>query len=283
MAAIRAGLVLLGILGFFAIGLPLQWLTARIAPAATARIPLAFCRTLLRFVGVRLQVEGRPAAGAPLLLAANHVSWIDIPALGAVAPFCFLAKRELGSWPLLASFARIQGTVFVDRKRRRTIPPANRTMAARMAAGRPVLLFPEGTTSAGPHPGQFRSSHFAAARDLLALPGAPDHVLIQPVAVSYSAPLAAWIGDDDLLRHLWRVLRAPPLRCRITFGLPVCFRGGDDRKAAARQAEAAVAGLLATVPSGVGAAVPSGVARPGMAARDRGADPFVASSGEAVV
>lgn len=281
MAAIRAGLVLLGILAFFAFGLPLQWLVARVVPAASARIPLAFCRTVLRLIRVQLVVEGQPADGAPLLLAANHVSWIDIPALGAIAPFCFLAKSELGSWPLLASFARIQGTVFVDRKRRRTIPAANRAMAARMASGRPVLLFPEGTTSAGPHPGPFRSSHFAAARDLLARPDAPDLVLIQPIALSYSTPLAAWVGDDDLVRHLWRVLRAPPLRCRITFGSPRRFVAGDDRKVAARQAEAAVAGLL--VATGRIGVAPSGGTASEMAARDHGAGAGVVAGSGAVV
>ncbi len=244
MAAFRLGLMVSTVLALFVVGAPLQWLVVRHAPCSAWRIPRLFCRTMLRLARVHLAVHGEPATGRPVLLAANHVSWVDILALGTVAPFCFLAKREVASWPAISAFAAVYGTVFVDRGRRRSIPAANRGLAAGMLRGRPALFFPEGTTLAGPLPGPFLSSHFAAARDLLAV--APGHrsVMVQPVAISYSSGRAAWIGDDSLFAHLWRVLRTPPLRCSVRFGTPIAFEAGSDRKAVAVAARTAVAALL---------------------------------------
>ena len=244
MAAVRGGLIVLAIIIFFLVGAPVQWMLARRAPLAARRIPLWFCRSLLRLLKVRVVVEGRRAGGRPVLVAANHVSWIDILALGAIEPFCFLAKSEIAGWPILSAFAQVQGTVFVDRSRRRLLPKVNGEIAARLLAGRPVLLFPEGTTVAPPEPARFLTSHFAAARDALRLAPAGAHVAVQPVAIAYSSPAAAWIGDDDLASHLWRTLRAPPLRCAITFGAAFPFEAGTDRKAMGRHVRAAVVAML---------------------------------------
>ena len=245
MAAIRLSLILLALLGFFLVGAPLQLLASRMTPPRTETIPRLFCRTLLALARVRVVIRGQPAP-APVLVVANHVSWLDILALRAVAPVCFLAKNDVERWPIVSTFAALQGTVFVDRRRRRSIVPANRTMAARMAQGRPVLLFPEGTTVAGPEPGPFRSSHVAAARDYLARPdAATPAVAVQPTAIAYSAPEAAWVGDDALLPHLWRTLRRPPLACTVAFGAPIAFAAGADRKTVTRQARDAIVALLA--------------------------------------
>ena len=261
MAAIRVLLIILALLGFFLVGTPLQWLVVRLRPAAADRIPIVFCRALLRLVRVRLEVEGRWPERGPVIIVPNHISWIDILALGALTPFCFLAKSDVARWPIVSAFAAIQGTVFVDRSRRRSIPAANRGLAGRMLEGRPVLLFPEGTTLAGPLPGRFHSSHFAAARDLLATEPARVSVAVQPVALAYSRADAAWVGDEALVPHVWRMLRQPPLTCFIRFGAPIAYRVGSDRKSMARQTRDAVEALLAlgapvapdTMPAAAGA------------------------------
>lgn len=244
MAAIRVLTIMLALLGFFLVGTPLQWLVARVRPASAHRIPIVFCRSLLRLIRVRLEVDGVWHEAGPVMIVPNHISWIDILALGALTPFCFLAKSEISRWPIVSAFAAVQGTIFVERTRRRSIPVANRAMAARMLDGRPVLLFPEGTTMQGPLPGSFQSSHFAAARDLLAVEPAQGDVAVQPVAIAYSRADAAWVGDEALVPHVWRVLRQPPLTCRIRFGTPIRYRLGSDRKTVARQARDAVAAML---------------------------------------
>jgi 1-acyl-sn-glycerol-3-phosphate acyltransferase len=246
MTLFRVFLLVIALVFFFIIGAPLQMLLARRRPALAARLAIAFCRTLLSILRVSVDIAGAPERRGPVLLAVNHVSWIDVLALGSVMPFCFLAKHEVASWPILSAFAKVQGTVFVDRSRRRGILPANRQMADRMLEGRIVLLFPEGTTYDGETPGRFYSSHFASARDLLR--GVSDHkvVSVQPVALAYSSAAAAWIGDDALLPHLWRVLRGVPLRCLVSFGPALAYRPDTDRKVVARLSRAAIITMLAS-------------------------------------
>lgn len=244
MAALRAFLILCAVLAFFLVGAPLQWIIATRAPGRAGAIPRLFCRALLALVRVRVATSGALVEGQPVLAVANHVSWIDILALGAIEPFCFLAKSDVAAWPIVSAFSEVQGTVFVDRARRRSIIPANAALAARMLEGRRALLFPEGTTFAGPEPGPFKSSHLAAARDLLALSPAHRSVSIQPIALRYSSASAAWIGDDALLPHLWRILRGPPLICEVAFGAPIAYPRGTDRKMVAGAARHAVVALL---------------------------------------
>ena len=244
MAATRATLIFAALLAFFLVGVPLQWLVARRSPDGAAAIPRLFCRTLLALTKVRVTTTGTLVRGRPVLCVANHVSWIDILALGSLEPFCFLAKRDVSAWPIVSAFAEVQGTVFVDRARRRSIVPANAALAARLLEGRTALLFPEGTTVGGPEPGPFLSSHLAAARDLLAKDSTRDFVAIQPIALTYSSPVAAWIGDDALLPHLWRVLRGPPITCAVALGAPIPYAPGTDRKQVARSARDAVVVLI---------------------------------------
>lgn len=248
MAALRLVLIALVLAAHLIVGLPLQSVVVRFAPRFSSRLPTLFCRSLLWLIRCDLVVHGNIATGRPVLLASNHVSWIDILALGAMTPFCFLAKREVATWPILSFFAEIQGTVFVDRRRKRSIPKANRRMAARMMEGRSVLLFPEGTTVGAFAPGRFLSSHFAAPRELLRMDGSVAAVAVQPVAVAYSAADAAWVGDDDLISHLWRTLRNPPLRCVLSFGAPMSVTLEADRKQIARMARESVVALLRATP-----------------------------------
>jgi lyso-ornithine lipid O-acyltransferase len=167
--------------------------------------------------------------------------------LCSVEPVCFLAKREVEAWPVVSAFARLQETVFVDRQRRRTIPAANAAMAQRMLAGRPMLLFPEGTTGDGSALRKFHSSHFAAARDLLAAASGIETVCVQPVAIRYSSPAAAWLGDATLLPHLWSLLKGEPIRCDLMFGKPLAYARGESRKAITGEAASAIAGMLASM------------------------------------
>ncbi|WP_158807734.1 1-acyl-sn-glycerol-3-phosphate acyltransferase [Beijerinckia sp. L45] len=246
MTLFRVFLLAIALVFFFIVGAPLQMLLARRSPALAARLAIAFCRTLLGILRVSIDIAGSPERQGPVLLAVNHVSWIDVLALGSVMPFCFLAKHEVARWPILSAFAKVQGTVFVDRSRRRGIMPANRQMADRMLEGRIVLLFPEGTTYDGETPGRFHSSHFASARDLLRGASEREVVSVQPVALAYSSAAAAWIGDDALLPHLWRVLRGAPLRCLVTFGPALAYRRDTDRKVVARLSRAAIIAMLAS-------------------------------------
>jgi 1-acyl-sn-glycerol-3-phosphate acyltransferase len=245
---IRARLVL----GLLAAGLFLLLLAPLrlIAQARGWRIgrwtPRLFHRLACAALGVEVAVHGEPAAGSRLIVS-NHLSWLDIPVLGSIAPMTFLAKREIGAPALGGRLARLQGLILVDRGRRRAIPAVNAEMARVIAAGEPVVLFAEATTGDGNRLLPFRSSHFEAARQAAAL----GETLVQPVYLDYSRlaglvvgrrdrATVAWYGDTTFLPHFWAFLAAGGARCDVYFGAPIPVERQEGRKALARSAEAAV-------------------------------------------
>ncbi len=244
MALLRAGLILTTLLFFFVVVTPFQIIAVRLNLPLAALGQVAFCRSLLFLLRVKIACIGAPSQKRPRLIIANHVSWIDILVFGAIEPVCFLAKREVSMWPVIASFAKAQRTIFVDRKRRRSIPGANRAMAQRMSERRSVILFPEATTCDGVTLGKFHTSHVAAARDLLHGDPLESEVHLQPVAIFYSSPHAVWTGDATLLPNLWEVLRGLPLRVNVAFGEPLAYKRDSDRKMLCAAAKDAIALLL---------------------------------------
>lgn len=218
------------------------------------RIPRLWHRMTLKMLGVRVEVEGERVARRPLLIAANHVSWLDILILGSLDGVHFIAKAEMRHWPVLGTFARQQRSVFVERDRRRASPEQAREIAERLADGDPMVLFAEGTTGDGNGVLPFKSTLFSAAQLALATDKA-DEVVVQPVAIAYTrtgglhldrrerAELA-WIGDTDLVPHLKTVLAARPIDVKVCFGKTIPFRAQGDRKAVARAAETEVRRML---------------------------------------
>jgi lyso-ornithine lipid O-acyltransferase len=251
MSYLRATALVLALLLFLGLA-PLQWVALRRRWPLRLWLPVAFGRTLAALLRLDICVECAPLPEGPRLIVANHVSWLDILALCSVEPVCFLAKREVGTWPVASTFARLQETVFVDRERRRTIPGTNAAMAQRMLGGRPMLLFPEATTGDGSALRKFHSSHFAAARDLLGASSGVETVFVQPVAIRYSTLAAAWFGDAALLPHLWSILKGEPIRCDLAFGKPLAYARGENRKVIAGQAASAIAGMLASMARAAG-------------------------------
>ena len=112
-------------------------------------LPSCYLRLLCKLVGVKIEVSGELPKPGPALLVGNHVSWIDIPIVGSLMPTTFIAKREIGTWPLISHLAKLQGTVFVDRIRRQTVLKSRDQMQNRLKAGDKLVLFPEGTSNDG--------------------------------------------------------------------------------------------------------------------------------------
>ncbi|WP_432715767.1 lysophospholipid acyltransferase family protein [Xanthobacter autotrophicus] len=230
------------------VGIPLQWVSLKLSLPSRRRIPVLYHRILLKLIGVRVKVHGAPAADRPLLILANHASWIDIPVMGSLTPLVFVAKSEVARWPLIGLLAKFQRTVFVDRQRRHATGAVNRTIAERLQDGDPVVLFAEGTSSDGNRVLPFRTALVGAVREAIA-DGA--EVTVQPLAVSYvrlqgvpmgrlHRAIAAWYGDMDLAPHLLEVLRHGSIDVEVSFGEPVRLDEAHDRKSVTRQCEESV-------------------------------------------
>lgn len=220
--------------------MPLQQLFIWLWPGMARVFPMHYHRIVCRILGLRVEVIGKVPEGGPLLIAANHVSWLDIVVLSSVAPVSFVAKREVAGWPFFGTLARLQRTVFVDRDRRHATGGARDEMRQRLRDGDMLVLFAEGTSGDGRSVLPFKSSFFGAAE----MPG----VLVQPVTVAYKGhrnlpmnrrllPSYAWYGDMDLVPHLLGALRAGPIEVSIVCHAPLSLSGEVNRKALASHVE----------------------------------------------
>ena len=250
MRRVSVGLRLLVQALFFFVALPLQYLAIRLGWRLAGWLPVYFHRLFLRMFGLRIKVNGRLARDAPVLVLANHVSWLDISVIGSLGPLSFVAKSEVERWPVVGLFARLQRTVFIDRARRAHTAEVNAAVARRLAGGDIIVLFAEGTSSDGNRVLPFRSSLVGAARAALSASGAGT-IQLQPLAITYTRrnglpltrrdrPEVAWYGDMDLAPHLAALLAGGPFEARVTFGAPIPFDAATDRKRATAKAEAAV-------------------------------------------
>jgi 1-acyl-sn-glycerol-3-phosphate acyltransferase len=220
--------------------LPLQILCLRFDWKLRRYLPRYWHRIICRCLGVRIHIVGELERRRPLMLAANHASWLDILVLSAVADVAFIAKSEVRDWPIFGLFAQWQKSVFIEREQKRKTGDQVSEIAERMADGEIMVLFPEGTTSDGNRLLDVKSSLFGAAA--AALPKAPDAVVhVQPVAVAYTRvhgiamgryyrPLAAWPGDIELMPHLKGIFGCGAIDVEVCFGEAVDYRADTNRK-----------------------------------------------------
>ncbi|MDQ1644505.1 MAG: hypothetical protein QOJ50_689 [Cryptosporangiaceae bacterium] len=190
-------------------------------------------RALLRALGVAHDVRGT-LPGRSALVAANHVSWLDVLVFAAHGPVRIVAKREVRTWPLIGWLADRGGTLFLERSRPRGLPVAVAEVERALREGSVVVAFPEGTTWCGVHRGTFRPALFQAAC------GAGAQVV--PVTIAFSLPggvfttAAAFVGDDDLVSSIRRVVSLRGLRIRVHVHPAVLPATGDTRRTLARSA-----------------------------------------------
>jgi 1-acyl-sn-glycerol-3-phosphate acyltransferase len=175
------------------------------------------------------------------LVLANHVSWIDVFAINAVTPCRFVAKAEIGRWPLLGALVTRSGTLYIERGRRHAVASMNHRVREHLKAGETIVVFPEGTTSDGTGLLPFHSNLLAPAVEV----GAP----VWPLALRYTergmpSTAAAFVGDMGLVTSLARTLAARDLVIRITVLPAIEVTHHENRHAVARAARVAIAGAL---------------------------------------
>ena len=213
-------------------------LGARPSPITRQRLCRWFLARLASALPYEIRVTGtRPEQ--PMLWLANHLSWTDIPLLGMLLPMTFLAKSEVRQWPLLGWLAAEAGTQFIQRGRGDS-NALSQLLGAELLQGRHVLIFPEGTTTDGTALRAFHSRLLGCAIET----GTP----IQPVAIRYrrdeqADPIAPFIGDDDLLSHLFRLLAADTAIVEIQLLKPIAS-GAMDRNRLGRTCHTAIAEAL---------------------------------------
>src|SRR6266853_4592655 len=219
-------------------------------------IPHLYHRILCALIGVRMREVGRRSTASPALILSNHVSWLDICVIAALAPVVFIAKSEVAGWPVLGWLARLQRTIFINRQARHQTGAATREIAGRLLGGDAVVLFAEGTSSDGIRVLPFRSSLVGAVHHALGNSAHHTHITVQPMSLAYigfgGVPMGrglrervAWYGDADLIPHLLHVLSSGAVDVTVGWGEATAYDMSADRKAIARDAEKSVRRMTA--------------------------------------
>ncbi|MES2186658.1 MAG: lysophospholipid acyltransferase family protein [Pseudomonadota bacterium] len=198
----------------------------------------AWTRQMLAIFNIALRIEGERPEGGPLLLVANHTSWVDILAVQAARTSRFVAKSDIRQWPLIGLVAGGVGTLFIERASRRDALRTVQRMAESLAAGDVITVFPEGTTTDGRSLLPFHANLLQAAV-AAGTPVQPVGIHFVDAATGLPTYVAAYAGDDTLWCSLWRTLTADPLRAVVRFGTPG-VAGGRDRRAWAQDLHAEV-------------------------------------------
>lgn len=220
--------------------IPVQAVALLLRLPLSRRIPLWYHRICCRLLGIRLEVFGRRSRTRPTLFVANHSSYLDIPIYGALIPGSFVAKSEVAGWPLFGLLAKLQRSVFVDRRVRTSHLQAT-ALGRRLEAGDSMILFPEGTSDDGNHILPFKSALLSVAE--FRARGEP--LTVQPVSLTYSRvdgvpigrhlrPFYAWYGDMDLLGHAAELVGLGRLTVTVSFHPPVTIDQFGSRKALAQ-------------------------------------------------
>ena len=164
-------------------------------------------RKMLAVLGIAFEHHGTPAEGGSLL-AANHVSWLDIMAIHAIVPRArFVSKADVKAWPLVARLVDSAGTLYLERERKRDALRVVHAVAAALSAGEVVAIFPEGTTSTGHGLLPFHANLLQAA--------ITTATVVQPIVLRYSepghpvSPAAQYTGTTTL------PVASPGARCQV--------------------------------------------------------------------
>lgn len=222
---IRASVLLLhGVLGAL-LSASVLLMPPRLRARQAPRLGTWWLRRGADILGLRVLARGRPAEG-PVLLLANHISWLDIVALATQCDAGYVAKAEVGKWPVLGWMFRAGGTEFVQRGSHAGFQQLLVNLIRRLRAGEAMMLFPEGTSRASVTPGRFRPRLLQAAVEA----GVP----VQPVAIYYGAApeelkRVAFVGEETFLHHLWLLLGSGPVVAEVSFLPPLSPVGGDCR------------------------------------------------------
>ena len=192
-------------------------------------------RWLCRVFGVRVQASGEVLPG-PVLIVANHVSWLDIQVLHSVTTMSFVGKAEIRRWPVLGFIARAGGTIFIERGNHASSADVSAALVQRLNEGNRVAVFAEGGIRPGDGVKVFHARLFKAAVEA--------DCMVQPAMIRYLRngrrdPDMSFIRGENLVVNMLRLLGRPTCDADLRF-LDAFPPGDRPRRDLARQAQMAV-------------------------------------------
>ena len=236
---IRLSLRALGLLLAILICAPLHYVWRTVHYGSP--LPKLFLAVAARIVGARVRIYGVPLK-RDVFYIANHLSWIDILALGGASGTAFVSKAEIGKAPLVGWLASLNRTVYVSREDRMGVAEQINRLREALADNWAITVFPEGTTTDGQSLLPFKTSM------LRVLEPPPPGVMVQPVMLYYGAVAEwiGWIGTETGAANAKRILgRRGSFPLDVHFLEPFDPRDHAGRKAIAAEARARIEPALA--------------------------------------
>ena len=139
--------------------LPFQFIIVFFIKNYAYIIPYFYHKICLRIFGIKIKTFGKVSINFPILLISNHASYLDIIILGSLFKTSFIAKKEISKWPLLGILAKLQNTIFIDR-RVSSLKNQENQIIKHLNEKKNLVIFPEGTSSDGNRVLPFKSSLF---------------------------------------------------------------------------------------------------------------------------
>lgn len=212
------------------------------------KIPMVFHRGCCRILGLDVHLNGELGGDEPTLFVSNHISYLDVFVLGGLVPGSFIAKAEVANWPVFGALAKIQNTLFFERRGGRVAGQLE-LMRAHFDSARNLILFPEGTSTPGTRVEPFKSSLFHGAEQTR------QTVTIQPLTIAYTRyqgrPLSAaerdcfaWYATMPFVSHLITVLGLSSVQVELIAHAPVKLAEFADRKECALYCQRTIANAL---------------------------------------
>ena len=236
--------------------IPVQFVALKLGLGLSVLLPKFYHRVCSRIFGFEIRIHGEIEIEGPVLFACNHTSYTDITILGSLLPASFVAKAEVAGWPLFGVLAKLQRTVFVDRRGSRAARQRDE-MVERLEKGDSLILFPEGTSSDGNAVLPFKSALFSVAQFR-----PQDRPLrVQPISIAYTRldgmpigralrPYFAWYGDMLLAPHFWDMAGLGNVTVDIVCHPVVTLEAFGSRKALAEHCFRAIAEGVAVANAG---------------------------------
>ncbi len=242
--------------------IPIQFILTRLNLPFWNVMPRGFYKLLAVFFGLKVKVIGKVQSKYPTLLVANHISWLDIIAIGSVANISFIAKSEIAKWPLVGFFASLQKTIFVARTRKTDTKRTSNEMAKRLNDGGALVLFAEGGSNNGRHLMPFRSALVGAVFATMKQgEKQAKKIVIQPLTIAYTKIQGlqiprfgrsnlAWNKSVSVKANIKKILNSDVKQVIISFGQPIEIKASDDRKKITKLCEAEVRKTLVALNRG---------------------------------
>ena len=202
--------------------LPFQFIIVFFIKNYAYIIPYFYHKICLRIFGIKIKTFGKVSINFPILLISNHASYLDIIILGSLFKTSFIAKKEISKWPLFGILAKLQNTIFIDR-RVSSLKNQENQIIKHLNEKKNLVIFPEGTSSDGNRVLPFKSSLFNIFEKNL-----NSKILVQTITIVYKKingiPMnraerkkITWHSNMDLVPNIFNVLKKLSIEVEIIF------------------------------------------------------------------